>query len=396
MWLARCALFAFFVLLPGSALSWTDYTIDAALGATASDPAVASHVEAATMGRLRASLEGGFDDSYTSLASLRWEAAYEVVGFAFEQSANPQSGGVFAAALPTLRVVKLEYELSSGSHHFVGQNLDRLSLTHTATSGAGTLTVGRQAVGHGSGRFFNPSDIFSPVAPQRVYSEYKSGIDGARFTRQVGEDSEWEVYAFFHDHAEDSYALARGRTKLGAVDVSGYAGQTLGAATVALDLAADWLGAGWYLDGVARLDRPLDRAARVALGSHYRLPCGVNGFVELHFNGPGQKKVENAWKTLTTPEGRNGELFLTARRYLAVEADYELHPLVTVAAVAVLNLDDSSLLLQPTLSWSATEKISVAFGASVGIGEGPDHFGLARSEFGNYPDLLFVEARTAF
>jgi hypothetical protein len=387
---SACAigLLALALLAPCSALGWSEHTVDAAVGATVSEPPDASHSDTATMGRLRANLTGSL---YGESSSPTWEAAYEVVGFMAETLGN---SGIASGALPKLRVADLEHELSSGTHHFVGQNLDRLSVRYDA--GGGTFTVGRQGVGHGSGRFFNPSDIFSPVAPQATYSEYKSGIDGVRFTRAVGEDSEWEVYGFVHEEGKNSYALLRGRTKLGPLDVSGYGGLTLDAPTLGLDLALDLLGAGWYLDGVARLDRSFDSAGRVAVGAHHRFPWGMNALVEFHFNGPGHKNPEQGWRTFLTPEGQNGELFLTARRYLAAEADYEVHPLVTAVIVTVLNLDDSSTLLQPSVDWSATEEVSVAFGASLGFGEAPDGYGFARSEFGSYPNLLFVEARTSF
>ena len=58
------------MLLPKTALSSVDYTIDAALGATASAPPRPAHVEAATMGRLRASLGGELADTFAKVTGV--------------------------------------------------------------------------------------------------------------------------------------------------------------------------------------------------------------------------------------------------------------------------------------------------------------------------------------
>lgn len=390
------ALVLLLLTLPaGQGLCWYAPTLDVAAGAGYSSfpknsPTLADD-ELSTRGRMRFGVTAGTEGDWPPLVL---EGAYELNGFGSDEGSIDGAGGGLSGGLPALRVDDPERELGSGGHHFVGQNLDRLSVTWYGE--AGTLTLGRQAVGHGSGRFFNPGDIFAPVAPQGLYSEYKSGIDGARFTVAVGEEAEWELMWFIHDERDDSYLLARGAVRLGGVDVAGYGGQTLGAATAGLDLALDWLGAGWYLDSVARFDRSLDRTGRIALGVHNRFAPGVNVFAELFFNGPGSSRPEEYFRALSTPEAKNGELFLLARRYLALEADYEFHPLVTAAAVTVVNLDDSSLLLQPLIEWSATAEVGVTVGASVGVGEGPGRFGVAKSEFGSYPDTLFIEVRTAF
>jgi hypothetical protein len=137
----------------------------------------------------------------------------------------------------------------------------------------------------------------------------------------------------------------------------------------------------------------LAEGLRVAAGAHRRIFTDTNAFVEFHWNGPGHQEPSEAAKTTKTPEWKNREIFVTARRYAVIEADYAPHPLVTVAATWLVNADDGSSLLLPSLDWSATESVSLRLGASVGLGPGPNRKGLPRSEFGSYPDLVFAEAR---
>ena len=74
----------------------------------------------------------------------------------------------------TLRLDDIDPTLSSGDDHVIGHNLDRLNVT--VRLGDGVLTVGRQAISHGSGRFFTPSDLFSPLNPYAAFTEYRAGV----------------------------------------------------------------------------------------------------------------------------------------------------------------------------------------------------------------------------
>jgi hypothetical protein len=288
-----------------------------------------------------------------------------------------------------LRIDDLKEKISDGET-VVTQNLDRLFVE--GKSGAVKATVGRQAVGHGSGRIFNPSDIFAPLAVQTNYTEYKRGIDALRATVERGEDLSLEVILAAHEEGFDrSFYLLRTQAVLGGGNYSLYAGNTLGAGTVGFDAATDLAGAGLYGEGIYRTDEPLYESLRAMCGVHRKLSTDFGMMAELLYNGVGESNPQKYPLAQKTREWKNAEVSLLGRWYGAFSADWEATPLWTLSLTVIANTHDGSLLLNPKASWSAAEgewgTLYINLGASAGT-PGRDRKG----EFGGYPDLYFAEA----
>lgn len=197
--------------------------------------------------------------------AFRAEAAYEMNWFWVENIAG--TGYADPQRVTALRIDDIHREVSSGEDRLVTQNLDRLNVRGRFGNGT-VVTLGRQAISHGSGRFFNPTDIFAPVSPHSTYSEYKNGVDALRLDVPFGEKARGEFWGVAHeDGARKSYYLARGELLLPGVSISGYGGATLGEATGALDFSGPFFGAEWHLEGVMRFDEPPSRGLRAAGGS---------------------------------------------------------------------------------------------------------------------------------
>lgn len=368
--------FAAFAVVCASALAHAECipSLDAALGAgsvTASDAASSGTVARA---RARTGLTCGRD------GPLAFEAAYEIYGLAASGPAKE------TGTLPKLRSADPAFKISENGDYLAAQNLDRLAVTYIKDGWR--VTAGRQAIGHGSGRFFNPGDIFAPLNPGMVWSEYKAGVDAVTVAGPLGETLDAGLMAADHgDGLEKSYYLLRMRKIFpGFADLSAYGGSTLGAPTAALDFAFDFLDAGFYFDSVARFDREPASTLRATAGAHYRIAEDLDFLGELHFSGPGAEKKSGYPLTALTPEALNGELFVSGRYYAVLGLSYGLTPLVTLDAKALVNANDSSALFMGTFSWSVTEKISFDFGFSAGRGPGG-------SEFSGAPGIVFAETR---
>lgn len=265
-------------------------------------------------------------------------------------------------------------------------NLDRLNVqiaNHTTRA-----TLGRQALGHGSGKFFNPSDLFSPVNPSVAWTEYKTGVDAARLTRSCGDLAEAELYLVAHrEGAKKAYYLTRYRTALSGADLSAYGGWTLGAPTLAFDLTGDVGGATLNLEAVARFDEDPSKNGRASLGASGRIGDTLDLFAEYHVNGPGELDWRNYVRATGTREWRNGEIFLSAVHYAAVGANLTVNPLLTMGVSWLVNLDDRSSLVNPWAEYWAAENLTLTAGATAGAGRGRS------SEFGPRPDLLYLEVK---
>ncbi len=328
--------------------------------------------------------------------NLRYEHSPEVAVFiAYEVNGLiADSLGPSFSSLGTtskLRSADFKRVFHSDDNLLLAQNLDRLYGEFYL--GEYFVRVGRQPIGHGNGRIFNPTDIFAPLSPYSTYSEYKAGVDSIRLEGQSGEDLSWEAIVVAHeDGASDRYSLLRVEKRLPEFNISGYAGKTLGEATLAVDIASDLGGVGWYGEGVWRDREGGDSSLRAMTGAHTRFENDINGLVELFFNGVGEGDSDNYLKALFTKEWQNQEGYLLARWYAAVEADYQFTPLLIGRVVWLQNLSDGSALIQPSfgLSYYEAEELTVSFsgGGSLKIEGRGDN-----SEFGGYPHTIFFEAR---
>jgi len=351
--------------------------------------------------------EGGDDEDAPALLRLRagattgWdavsvEAAYEVNGTWSKRLSEEEALG--RTRTTKLRIDDLDPELSRRGERLFTQNLDRLN-AQTFLPGGAVLTVGRQAIGHGSGRFFNPTDIFAPVAPQTTYSEYKQGVDALRFEVPLGETFSWELWTVAHEAgASESYYLARARALLPDLSLSAYAGSTLGEATAALDLSGALFEAEWHVEGVMRFDEPPSRSLRAAGGIHHRLPWQINLLAEIQFNGVGRSDPDEYYLVTRSRAWRNGEISLTGRWHTCLGLDFEPVALLSVGATWLQNTDDGSALVQPGLSWSMSDRLTLRAGASKGYGKRPERLPtpvgtvtLPKSEFGSYGEMIYGE-----
>ena len=80
-----------------------------------------------------------------------------------------------------------------------------------------------------------------------------------------------------------------------------------------------------------------------------------------------------------------------------MQTSYQIHALVGLDAMALLNLADGSALLAPGLSWAATGSTSVRIGIYSGLGEaGLGPLGTLASEYGSVPGLAYVAVSRFF
>ena len=81
------------------------------------------------------------------------------------------------------RALELTWTLERDDRYRLYHRFDRLALRYR--TGAWNLTAGRQAVSWGSGKAFNPMDLFAPFAPTTVDRDYKPGQDIALAERRL-------------------------------------------------------------------------------------------------------------------------------------------------------------------------------------------------------------------
>ena len=300
-------------------------------------------------------------------------------------------GGTSASGSDWLGV---DWDLRSTERSDWRHRFDRLSLTLDA--GPVSVSVGRQAISWATALFLTPADPFAPFDPSDPFRAYRGGVDAARVRVFTGPFSEVEgvVRAARTTAGTTVTALARGQLSRGGWALGGWAGllHDEGAGAV---FATGALGATAVRGEMALREDPHGGAlARATVGADRRfLPGGRDLFavVEIQYDGYGASSPSELLTTATSPAYLRGEMQTLGRWTGASQVSYQLHPLVGVDGLVLVDLGDGSALVAPGLSWSATSAASVRLGVFVSRGDaGFDGTGRLRSAYGSTPTVAYA------
>jgi len=273
----------------------------------------------------------------------------------------------------------LQQTITEEQHVRWEHRFDRLRVGWSPTD-AVELSGGRQAVSWGTTLFLTPADPFR---------EFRAGVDAARVRINPTPLSEVDlvVRPTKTGAGEEMTALGRGLMTVKNWELSGWGG-TLYGDPVGSAAAAGAVGA-LAVRGEAVVRNVAGRVAfRGAIGIDRLLR--VNGrdlFVlgEYQHDGLGAASVEEYLGVLLSEPFTRGELQVLGRDETVVQVSYQLHPLWGVAGLWLWNLNDRSILLSPSMSYSASEEANVTAGLFFGLGDDkitpdrqlPSEYGLA-------------------
>lgn len=283
------------------------------------------------------------------------------------------------------------------------------------------LAVGRQALSFGRGLFFTPLDLVNPFLPTVVDQEFKPGVDAARVDVFAGTSGQLTAaVAYGGPGWDDAVGAVQAAGTLGVWDL-GLMGAVVHEDLVAGAFTHGSVGAvGLHAEGA--FTRPPAGSgqapfARVAVGADARPHGDLTLSGELYVQTLGADAPQGYLATALDPRVARGELWLLGRWYAAGAAAWQAAPTVNAALAAVVNLQDPSALLGPSLAWSVADDAELVAGAWAGLGAPPgrvtaadlafnpfDPAGLegmlrrlpVRSEMGLLPTTAFLQLRAFF
>ena len=251
----------------------------------------------------------------------------------------------------------------------------------------GSFSVGRQALTWGNGMMFNPADLVNPFAPSDIIRDYKVGSDMALYQvttnhindfqlavvpRRDEESGEVENTASIAgaklnftalENDIDLYLMRNYEDTVYGVGINRFLGSALFRTDIIVTETAEE--AGTFISAIANLD--------------YSWTWGTKnwyGLLELYYNGLGHDTPQEAFQDPATLERlARGDLFATGRWYIDGMLQYELHPLIHLYASAIVNLEDTSFLLQPRVDWSITSSLQLLVGCNIPVGSANSEFG---------------------
>ena len=277
----------------------------------------------------------------------------------------------------------LDAELASSEKSRLSQRLFRAFAT--LNIGEAQITFGRQRIAWGTGFVWNPTDLLNPTSPFAVEREEKNGVDAGYVFVPIDDNLRLEAaYAPARDRERQSYA-GRLASSVGAYDFSLMAGRFRGDVVLGGDFAGYAGGAGLRGELTWTQPRTGEAYLRAVLNWDNNFPGDYYVFVEYHFNGSGAAR-SSEYDYTTLLDGSN---FALARHYLAVLFSKDLTPLISLSGYAIINLNDNSALLGPSLLWSARENLELSLSLYAFMGE-------KSSEMGAQKNAAFAQVQYFF
>jgi hypothetical protein len=270
------------------------------------------------------------------------------------------------------------------------------------------FVFGRQAITWGTGRFWQPTDLFSPFGALQVDREFKAGNDAARLLLALGDFTQAEfVWAFGEDADPDrSAGVGKFKTLFKDYDLSILGGCVQTDIVVGGDLAGDLGNTGIGLHGEFLYNHLKDSPDYLDLlvGLDYGFPGrGPYLLGEYYYYGAGATNPEGLNEVVREDRILSRGTLLLGRHNLGLGASYQILPILIGMFNVLVNLTDPSAVLNPALEYSVADNAVATAGCTIPLGEAPTFFvpsggfGVPdvrlNSEYGTYPFTFFLEVR---
>lgn len=315
-----------------------------------------------------------------------WSGAF--LALEYEISALYQSSPLPVTESPDRRkrqLVDLTWRPVNEKHFSVLHFVDRLFLRQT--SDVGDFTLGRQRISWGTGRVWNPTDLFNPINPTTFSKIEKDGVDALSARFHLGRFTDLHLVVNPENEWKTVNSGARFRTNVSEFDLSVMAGGFDKLFVVGGDFAGNLLDAGVRGELIAVAGRRTSDTGFVKfiLGADYQFTAEFYGMIEYHYNGGGRTdKLRYELVRLL----RGGILNL-ARDYIAATGSYMIHPLVNSSLSVTFNLNDGSRFVSGVVTYLAGDEFTISLGGQL---FGGSEF----TEYWYYPHAVFLKADLFF
>lgn len=244
--------------------------------------------------------------------------------------------------------------------------------------------LGRQRIAWGSGRMWNPTDLFNPFNPAQLEREERTGVDAVLVEKNFSALSRLSLAYAPQRNAPASRAL-RYRTNFANTDLALMAGEFRESRVIGFEFGGRIGDAGMY--GEAAYTRPeaAGTFTRGVLGVEYAFANTLTLGAEYYWNGEGtSQRSRYNFARLFAAEIQN-----VAKRYIGAHLRYDMTPLLRSENHLILNLDDASRFFAPSLVYSLASNWDLAAGVQF-------FGGATDSEYGRFHNTYYVYLQRFF
>jgi len=271
-----------------------------------------------------------------------------------------------------------------------------------------TLGIGRQAIDWGSGRLWQPLNVFGAFAPTDLDTDFKPGIDAltvdyypSAFSTVTGA---YVLSPKENSDIKDSGALYY-RRQIGDVsELSLLAGSVIGNRVGGGSFESSLGGMGWRVEGLYySLEENDEKAFFLIAGIDYQFDNGTIIAAEWYDNSRGATRESELGSMADDPLVVYGLQQQLSRQVLGVTLERDLTPLLHGGyTMLTSSLEDNngkrkvSMLHQLNLSYSVSNESDLLFSLLYGNGKGLNATDEPQSEFGYLPLSLSLRLRFYF
>ena len=257
-------------------------------------------------------------------------------------------------------------------------------------SGSLQITLGRQRIAWGTNLVWNPIDLFNPSSPLDFDNEEKPGADGGRTQYYIGPNSKFEFAIAPGRQADETTAAGLLMLNKWEYDWILIAGRRQSEAIIGGAWAGDIKGGGFRGEFLFAMPRSSDSGQddylTASISGDYTFKNSLYLHTELLYNQRGTTGKAGGMRLLEAL-GR-GEL-TPSRLSLFGEIARDLSPLVRADISGIINPNDKSWYLGPSIVWSALTNLDLT---AVGLIFG----GETMTEFGDNSELWMLRAKWSF
>ncbi len=337
----------------------------------------------------------GIDNAYVNLTRVRlrptlqlWEGGSVVLEHEIDAllSSGDRRSSFVVPDVSNRQAVDLRWHLSEDKHTSLVHYVDRLYVRQDLSWAS--IVAGRQRIQWGTGRVWNPTDLFNPINPASYDKIEKDGSDALSVKVHLGQFTDVQAVYNVRPTSDSSNYGARFRTNVSEFDLSAMGGWFDRKPVIGGDVAGNLLGAGirgelaWTGESG---DGWEEAQVRYILGADYQLNSDVYVMFEYLFNeagvnDPAQYDLVRLYK---------GEIQNVNRKYLYLGTIWRMHPLVMGNAGFEVNINDGSGFLLLNATYSSSENTVLTTGMFLPLGEKSD-------EFWYYPTAFYVRGELHF
>lgn len=312
------------------------------------------------------------------------------------------------------RFFDMEAKMPLAGQQRMAHGIDRLFLR--ANSSYIEFEVGRMALSWGTGRVWNPTDMWSPFSPTQIDKEEKPGVDLAHVTFNIPKVGSLEgVFAPLdtehHNQMrmDDSSAGGRLLFNIGEYDISVMGGYFATDTVAGFDFSGYIKDAGFRGEAtytvVNREDHERDYI-RAVLSVDYGFAAAWNPYLlfEVYFNGMGESDpddyLDRLYEKSVQRQLQMGRAFNLGRDYLSLMTTVQPHALVAMALQTLMNIDDQSFFVHFDIRYSALDFVDIIAGTNLFFGKENSEFGGLEIEGWDVsyrsPDMYYLYLKAYF